>query len=209
MKSVNERYFLNLVSKNDEYFAETQLLLDEKPAKEGDLEGLKEEVKKLRDTIIVREKKAQSDIEKSRQYVSQLENLATRFESLYQSAKSADVPTKRNYLRDLNSLFAEATSLAYTAKEQNAAIIELKNITLTWMQKRIEFINMLITENSPTVTNTTRAAMEEGDKLYAMFKRQLQRTKEVISYEQESFSTQRHEGTEKTPRPLVEFLFLI
>jgi hypothetical protein len=43
------------------------------------------------------------------------------------------------------------------------------------MDKRISYINKLISENSVTETNTSRSLKEEGDKLYFQVRNQLNR----------------------------------
>jgi hypothetical protein len=72
---------------------------------------------------------------------------------------------------------SQLNSLSYNAGEKNAMVIDLKSLAARWMSKRIEYINKLISENSIGVTNTTRSAKEEGDKLFNMTKNQLSKTK--------------------------------
>jgi hypothetical protein len=77
----------------------------------------------------------------------------------------------------MSSIMSNVNSLSYSASEKNALVLDYKNAVTRWMSKRIEFINKLIAENSVSVTNNTRSAKEEGDKLFTMAKNQMSKVK--------------------------------
>ncbi len=189
------RVYFSKVDPSDEYYTDAKLMLGRitnNNVQKDELQNLLNEVKKSRDTVIIKEKTPvskgnennneknppkKSDEDISRQYVTQVEKYMNQFESIYQSAASASVDSKRSYVNNMSSIMSKLNSLSYNAAEKNALVLDYKNGVTRWMSKRIEYINKLIAENSVSVTNTTRSAKEEGDKLFTMAKNQMNKVK--------------------------------
>lgn len=189
------RVYFSKVDPSDEYYTDAKLMLGRitnNNVQKDELQNLLNEVKKSRDTVIIKEKTPvskgnennneknppkKSDEDISRQYVTQVEKYMNQFESVYQSAASASVDSKRTYVNNMSSIMSKLNSLSYNAAEKNALVLDYKNGVTRWMSKRIEYINKLIAENSVSVTNTTRSAKEEGDKLFTMAKNQMNKVK--------------------------------
>jgi hypothetical protein len=102
----------------------------------------------------------------TKKFISQEKDLIEKFESLYQSAYSAGVDSKKNYIDNMKSVVTRLNALSYNAKEKDAEALELKQKAVSWMNKRVDFINRLISDNSVKETNTSRSLKEEGDKMY-------------------------------------------
>jgi hypothetical protein len=188
------RVYLVKVDPSDEYYQAAKLMLDRLAAKNTDTknEGTAGEIRK--DTVIVREqtiierdKKEKEEKEKdppkgndealSKKYISGVQSNINSFQNLYQSAYTADVQTKRKISQTLSSASSKFDALQYTASQKDEKILELKRLVDMWMDKRIAFINQLITENSINEQNTSRGIKEEGDKLYNMLLNQLTQVK--------------------------------
>ena len=177
---------LQKVEKDDEYYHDSQLMLEKISQKKF---AVTEEKK---DTVIVKhemttspgtstEKKEKevlpSDLEVNRKYVLQVEKLIIRFESLYQSARTADINLKKDYTNNMSKVLGQIDALAYNPAQKDAAILELKQKAIAWMNKRIAFINKLIEDKTVTETNTSRSLKEEGDKMYYAVTNQLKKVK--------------------------------
>lgn len=184
--------FLSKVRTDDEYYQDALLML-EKINEESDTQPqigvLSDENGK--DTIIIKKEvtgtptknaeppdpKIQADLELSKKYVSDAGNSISRFESLYQSAKTAPLSTKSDLGKSLESVNKEFNNLKYTAQNKDAGVMELKRLTGLWMSKRIAFIRQLISDKSVSETNTSRSLREEGDKLYTAMMSQMNKVK--------------------------------
>jgi hypothetical protein len=118
---------------------------------------------KIQDKVKV---EIETDEAVTKKFISQEKDLIEKFESLYQSAYSAKVDSKKNYLSNMQSVISSLNALSYNAKEKDAEALELKQKAAAWMNKRTEFISKLINDNSVKETNTSRSLKEEGDKLY-------------------------------------------
>lgn len=160
----------------DEYYHESLLMLD----KIAQNRNLTETTRK--DTLIIKQEITErnsadepspnikvttvTDAEITKKYVSQMAGLIDKFESLYQTAHTTSVDSKKNYLSNMQSVLKSLGGLDYNAKEKSADALELKNKASAWMSKRIEFISRLINDNTVQETNNSRSLKEEGDKMY-------------------------------------------
>jgi hypothetical protein len=187
------KVYFSKVDPSDEFYTDAQMMKSRiaNNVQQDELQNLLNEVKKTKDTVIVKEKAPvtkgnekgngnppkKSDDEVSKQYVSQVEKYMNQFETAYQSAAGASVDSKKSYVKNMSSIMSNVNSLSYSASEKNALVLDYKNAVTRWMSKRIEFINKLIAENSVSVTNNTRSAKEEGDKLFTMAKNQMSKVK--------------------------------
>ena len=176
---------LEKVEADDEYFHDSQLMIDKILQRNKITEAPKT------DTLIIREEvtgikgreketeketvKAKTDAEMTAAYVKQTKNLIDQFESLYQSGYKASVESKSNYLSNMSSVSGKLRGLSYNAKEKDAEAMELNKKAASWMNKRIEFISRLIKDNSAAETNTSRSIKEEGDKLYYAVNQQMKK----------------------------------
>lgn len=167
---------LSRVAGDDEYYHETQLMLD-KIAKRKENTYIPKS-----DTIVIREEVSgrkseektkdkikadiKTDTELTKEFIKKEIELIEKFESLYKSAYSTDTESKNNYLDNMKSVSQRLNALEYGAKDKDAVALELKQKAGTWMIKRLEFISKLIKENSVKETNSSRSLKEEGDKLY-------------------------------------------
>ncbi len=156
---------LRKVEADDEFYHDSQLMLEKIRQKNERF------VSQPKDTVIIREEitgtkgiekekeaeTAPSDAELTGRYVSQMEDIINKFESLYQSAHVAAVDSKKNYLSNMRSSLSQFNSLNYRAKEKDAGALELKQKTNDWMNKRISFISKLIADNTISETNTSRS----------------------------------------------------
>lgn len=187
--------FLSKVKTNDEYYQDARLILEiikaASTGNEFDSQlGVLSEINE-KDTIIIKKEytgtpkktvepsdpKIQADLELSKKYVSSAENFISRFESTYQTAKSAPLSTKSDYGKSLESVNKEFNNLKYTADNKDAGVVELKRMIGEWMSKRIAFIRQLISDKSVSETNTSRPLREEGDRLYTAMKNQMSKVK--------------------------------
>jgi len=193
LQSFNDSLFstaevqLSRVAGDDEYYHESQLMLDKITQRKNNTYIPKT------DTLVIREEEtgskgeekpkekikveAKTDDELTKEFIKQESELIEKFESLYQSAYTAGVESKSNYLSNMKSVASRLNALDYGAKEKDANALDLKQKTTAWMNKRIEFIGRLIKDNSVKETNTSRSLKEEGDKLYYGVTQQMKKTK--------------------------------
>ena len=193
LQSFNDSLFnsaevlLTRVVSDDEFYHESQLMLDKITQRRLNSFAPKT------DTVIIREEETGSkgkekpnenikvevktDAELTTNFIKQQSELIEKFESLYQSAYTTGTESKSNYLSNMKSVAFRLNALDYGAKEKDANALELKQKATAWMNKRIEFINRLIKDNSIKETNTSRSLKEEGDKLYYSVTQQLKKTK--------------------------------
>jgi hypothetical protein len=178
---------LQRVESDDEYYHDSQLMLDKIMQRNKITEAPKV------DTLIVKEEitgtkgrekeptketvTAETDADITAKFVKQTKGYIENFESLYQSGYKAPVDSKTNYLNNMTSVKNKLSSLNYNAKEKNAEAIELNKKAAAWMNKRIEFISRLIKDNTIAETNTSRSVKEEGDKLYYALGQQMRKVK--------------------------------
>ncbi len=175
------------VTNDDEFYHESQLMIDK--INQRRLSSLIPET----DTLIVREEeigskgeeKAQdkvkveieTDIDITKKFSAQQRSLIENFQSAYTSGYSAASDSKKKYLDDMRSIAERLNALSYNAKEKDPEALELRKRSTAWMNKRIEFIQKLISDRSEKETNTSRSLKEEGDKLYYSVTQQLKKTK--------------------------------
>ena len=175
------------VTGDDEFYHESQLMLD-KINKRRLTELLPQT-----DTLVIREEnsvnkgkektgsKVKVEIETddmiTKKFINQQIALIEKFQSLYLSGYKAKVESKKNYLDNLESIASRLNALSYNPKEKDAEALEMKQKSTAWMNKRIEFIRKLISDNSVTETATSRSLKEEGDKLYYALTLQMKKVK--------------------------------
>lgn len=192
LQSFNDSLFnsaevqLARVAGDDEYYHEAQLMLDKIIQRKNNVYIPKT------DTLVIRDEETGSkgyekpkeninaevktDAELTKEFINKEKELIEKFESLYQSAYSAAIGSKSNYLNSMKSVASRLNALDYGAKEKDAEALELKQKAVVWMSKRVEFITKLINDNSIKETNTSRSLKEEGDKLYYGVKQQIKKT---------------------------------
>lgn len=178
---------LTRVANDDEYFHESQLMLDKILQRKNntyipktDTLVIREEVSGLKGNEKPKEKikvEVETDADLTKKFIKQQAELIEKFESLYQSAYTASVESKGNYLSNMKSVAARLNALDYGAKEKDANALELKQKATAWMNKRIDFINSLIKDNTIKETNTSRSLKEEGDKMYYSVTQQMKKTR--------------------------------
>ncbi len=188
--------FLSKVIANDEYYHDAQLMIEKINDfnSGGSLLAQIDSLKKNKDTVIIQKlttinngkaeepvnPQIQADIELSREYISKLSSSISRFEGVYQSARTAPLNTKSDYNKSMESLDKESNNLKYSAGNKDEGVLELKRLTSQWMDKRISFIRQLISERSVSETNLSKPTKEEGDRLYASVISQLSKVKKRI-----------------------------
>lgn len=188
--------FLSKVITNDEYYHDAQLMLEKinDVNSGGNLLAQIDSLKKNKDTVIIQKQtiikngkaeepvdpQKQADIEQSRDYLSRLSSSISRFEGVYQSARTAPLNTKSDYSKSMESLDKESSNLKYSAGNKDQGVLELKQLTSQWMDKRIAFIRQLIAEKSVSETVQSRSTKEEGDRLYSSVISQLNKLKKRI-----------------------------
>jgi len=164
------------VMSNDEFYHESQLMLD-KIRQQRDAAYIPKT-----DTLVIREEsigskgtereqekvkvEVETDEALTKKFINEEIQLIEKFESLYQSGYKAGVESKKNFLSNMQSVAGKLNALSYNAKEKDAHALDLKQKATQWMNKRIEFISRLINDKSTAETNTSRSLKEEGDKLY-------------------------------------------
>lgn len=185
--------YLSKVTPEDEYFHDAQLMLENinKSAEDDKLKAKLDSLSRFKDTVIVRQEtsepkggnnnisEALSDNELNKRYFAKLKNIINNFETNYQSAAVAEVVSKKSYIDKMEAIRRDLINSAYDAKEKDPVLIQLKNDINTWADKRIAYINRLISENSVRETNTSRSLKEEGDKLYLRVKSQLNKAEGI------------------------------
>lgn len=175
------------VDTSDEFYHDSQLMLEKmRMSKTTNTETRKDTLiikheetsNKGREKIEGKEKiTGKTDAEITKKYVEQQENLIYKFESLYQSAHTASVESKKDYMNNMQSVLSQINSLSYNAKEKDAGALELKQKAASWMNKRISFINRLVVDNTVSETASSRSIKEEGDKMYYAVTSQLKKVK--------------------------------
>jgi hypothetical protein len=191
------RVYLGKVDERDEFYGEARLMLDQIVSNERqkNLEELLADEKNNKDTV-VKERVIQTpttktnnsndpvvtnntnkDEQAAKKYIASVQSLINKFNATYQSAYTADVESKRNYVANLMSISSQLNGIAYTASEKNAMVIELKGLASKMMNRRIDFINKLISSGIVTEDKYSRAIKEEGDKLLNMTMRQMDKVK--------------------------------
>lgn len=179
--------YLAKVTPDDEYFHDAQLMMQNinKLTEDERLRTQLDSLSRKKDTVVVRHETATekgsstkveeaiSDTELSKRYFTKLERIISNFENQYQAAAVAQVTTKRDYVEKMQGYRRDLINSVYEAKNKDQDLIQLRNDINTWIDKRIAFINKLISENSVSETNTSRSLKEEGDKLYYRVKTQL------------------------------------
>jgi hypothetical protein len=185
--------FLSKVRTDDEYYQDAQSMLDKinEASTGNDLQSQIGVLSDEKDTIIIKKEytgtskktieppdpQIKADLELSKKFVSDVENSISRFEGLYQNAKTAPLSSKSDLGKSLESVNKEFNNLNYTAQNKDAGVVELKRLTGLWMNKRIAFIRKLISDKSISETNTSRSLREEGDKLYTAMMSQISKVK--------------------------------
>ncbi len=181
--------YLSKVAPDDEYYHDSQLML-QKIADRNSQENLQSQIdslKRKKDTVVIKvktpdekEKEARhnlTDAQINKNYISGAEGMINKFEPLYESAKGSSVESKKQFVKDMSSVYSQFSSLSYNAVNKDGDITELQRLTGSWMNKRISFINKLIAENSISETNNSRASKEEGDKAYNIMMNLLHKVK--------------------------------
>ncbi|MDQ3019549.1 MAG: hypothetical protein M3R36_03120 [Bacteroidota bacterium] len=179
--------YLLRVDPKDEYYNEAVLMIDKinLATKESDLQKLSDALKNNKDTVIIREKIAdtsgqkiseagtvsKSD-DKSKIYILNLEKLVKDFESHYLIARNTKTSSKEEYVV-MDSLYNKFTELDNPGSAPEN--VELKDLSNTYMQKRIEYIQKRLGDNSATATETAelKYLREDGDKIYNKVMRQI------------------------------------
>ncbi len=188
--------YLTKVRNEDEYYHDAQQMLEKMDDDKlgNNIQSQIDSLKNKRDTVIIRkvttinqgktrepvDPQVQIDLEYSRKFISELSNSVSRFEGVYQSARTAPLNTKSDYSKSMESLDKESGNLKYSALNKDSGILEVKNTASAWMDKRISFIRQLISEKSVSETNLSRPTKEEGDRLYSSLISQLNKVKKRI-----------------------------
>ncbi len=187
---------LSKVRTDDEYYHDAQLMMEKMDDDNigSNMQSQIDSLKNKKDTVIVRKEVTvnhgkpietvdptiKADIENSRKFVSDATNSISRFEGIYQSARTAPLTTKSDYGKSLESVDKEFNNIRYTALNKDEGVVELKRMAADWMNKRIAFIRQLISERSVSETNLSRPVKEEGDRLYSSMMSQLNKVKKRI-----------------------------
>jgi len=188
--------FLSKVRTDDEYYHDAMLMLEKlnEASIGNDLQSQIDQLKNKKDTVIIKKEYTgtpkkekepidptkQADLEISRKYVTDVSNSISRFESVYQSARTAPLNTKSDFGKSMESVNKEFNSIKYSAQNKDAGVLDLKRLTGEWMSKRIAFIRQLITEKSVSETNESRPLKEDGDRLYAAMMNQMKKVKKSM-----------------------------
>ncbi|MCY7360718.1 MAG: hypothetical protein LH629_01410, partial [Ignavibacteria bacterium] len=201
--------YLTKVEVSDEYYQESQLMIDKtKLAKrQNDFDSLSEKVNNGRkDTLIIMEKiaetsdkntnninndninqavpKTKNDENANRLYISSLEKLINNYKILFTNAKDADLVSKGEKIKLMDSIYNETVKLDYTVSDRNAMVMELKNLTGLWMQKSITYLNSMNNdnkENADTSVGTTYKNKEEYEKQFTLMNNMLKKVKTYFS----------------------------
>jgi hypothetical protein len=172
--------YLSKVATDDEYYHDSQLMLQKitEVTEENKLKAQIDSLKNKKDTIIVKqqittseggktkEKEPPASAELNKRFFIKLDKIIGTFESHYQSAATAQVSSKKDYLEKMESVRRDLVNSVNDAGEKDPELSQLKSDINTWIDKRIAYINKLIAENSVSATSTSRSLKEEGDKLY-------------------------------------------
>lgn len=184
--------YLSKVTPDDEYFHDSQLMIQNinESAEDDRLKAKLDSLSRFKDTVIVKHEtsdpkggnnnisEAISDNELNKRYFVKLKNIISNFETNYQSAAVAEVVSKRAILIKWKQ--SAGTWLIQPMRQRKRrSSFAVKNDINTWADKRIAYINKLISENSVRETNTSRSLKEEGDKLYVRVKTQLNKADDI------------------------------
>src|SRR5437867_9232096 len=134
----------------------------------------------------------------SKNYVLSLNKLINRFESAFQSAKSAPWQTKQQDLAKMNSIFEEFSNLKYSSSDNS--VVDLRGLVAKWMNKRMDYVDKLILElvykndyshllNTAEVeymenvykTNAAQTLLSEGNGIYETMMTQMNKIKSFYS----------------------------
>ena len=121
--------YLSKVRNDDEYYHDSQQMLEKMDDDNlGDnLQSQIDSLKNKKDTVIIRKEttinqgktrepvdpQVQFDLEYSRKFISELSSSISRFEGVYQSARTAPLNTKSDYSKSMESLDKESSNLRY------------------------------------------------------------------------------------------------
>ena len=177
---------LTKVQPLDVYYQSAQAMLEKVNAtlKQSELESLSESLAGRKDSLIAEEipKRTERPVDDmTKQYVSNVENLINKFESLYMSGKTAKLDTKQDYLHQMNTVYEELSKLQYNALDKNSLVLELKRLASVWMEKRMNFLDKLLRDGSVSETASSRSLLEESDKAYNAVISQLNKVKSFYS----------------------------
>ena len=169
------------VDPSDQYYRESKLMIDNinMEDKSSILESLSQKVNEVRDTVIIKEQPVYTESESANDnnakssmaneyklHLNDIQKQIVNFEDQYQSALTESDASMKISLKTLDSLYNNYT-VAYTSGQSNVRIIEINNTVSSWMQKRIDLISELASDNSKDLTETARMIKEKGDKEYS------------------------------------------
>jgi hypothetical protein len=195
----NEKEAMILLAKvrsDDQYYRDAVLMIEkyDQASIGNDLQSQIDAMGNKKDTVFVQKeytgttrKEADPvdpellrDKELSRKYISEVSNSISKFENLYQSARTAPLTNKSDYSKSLESAHKQFNSLKYTANNKDAGVMELSRLTGDWMNKRIAFIRQLLIDKTVSETSTSASIKEQGDRLYSSVITQLNKMKKNI-----------------------------
>lgn len=187
--------FLSKVDPADEYYHESQLMLDKLKFAENkiDLESLNGVVQNLKDTVIIKEKViekspaegqpndtySQNNIDRS--YVNSVDYLINSFRSMYQSAGNVQGVSKREIYKNMDSVYNELLKTSYPGKEKNSMLSELHNLASNWMQKSLNYINSQLVDNTVSGESNNSKYKSDEEKAYSLLVNQLNKVKSFYS----------------------------
>lgn len=187
--------FLSKVDPADEYYHESQLMLDKLKFAENkiDLESLSGVVQNLKDTVIIKEKViekspaegqpndtySQNNIDRS--YVNSVDYLINSFRSMYQSAGNVQGVSKREIYKNMDSVYNELLKTSYPGKEKNSMLSELHNLASNWMQKSLTYINSQLVDNTVSGESNNSKYKSDEEKAYSLLVNQLNKVKSFYS----------------------------
>jgi hypothetical protein len=176
--------FLAMVDPLDEYYRESQLMIDKTKMeyKQVNLEALNEQISRVKDKVIIQEQSlihksaevsnsaeglsGQDDLSSTNsnteQILTQLLGQVTQFENQYQSALDASTDVRKSYLNKVDSLHAVFNN-KITSKGADSRMIQVYNLSASWMQKRMNHIAQLISGRENESSITTK---QDGDRAY-------------------------------------------
>lgn len=188
-------FLLAKVRSDDRYYRDAELMMEkyDQASTGNDLQSQIDALAKKETVVIQKEytgttrKEADPvdpvvlrDKELSQKYISEVSGSISKFENLYQSARTAPVTSKSDYNKGLESAHKQFNSLKYTANNKDAGVTELSRLTGDWMNKRIAFIRQLIMDKTISETGTSTSLKEQGDRLYSSVIAQLNKVKKNI-----------------------------
>lgn len=168
------------VDKSDQYYRETQLLIEKINFDKTrvDLETLSRKINLHSGEEMSEKNITETDPEKVNEaepnsaltnnnnaLTEPLHDLISQFEYQYKSAEAPGSSTKIENLRIMDSLYTYHIN-SNLSRKGDAALIEIKRTAESWMRLRIDLVNELIRNNSDE-TKTIAIIKEEGDKLYS------------------------------------------